>query len=654
MTQNFIFNQVSNTFITICIQQAYQAKKKLSDREKVTQKVINYILENISQFKVRDGGSSDILDRIQTSISIEFQIKNVSVFELEISEKIQSSPINNRQSLDHSLIQNQNHIKKVKLQKMFFLYKKHWMLILSKTLNTIDKKMKLLFSQTKNQEAKTQIVEILGSLWIQSICSYQQQTIETNDIFEEEEEFLNQRQIVLNQEEGRKQFIELKYQQETSLKQSKTKENRSIKEQLLLENQKNRQKKQLGLEKDIQQQYVYITSSINANLSLSQLSYKQGMFYNNQYKNLKVSRLKDNLLLNSSLNNNYLELSQVEVLNQINYDILKIQSQSQFNISSYYIKYNSSYKQIIHQNDNKIQVISNEIRSFENILNLKQQNYFDFVLNRSQLPQQSALRIIQFRDQQTVIKQNIESLNDQKKYQSQKYSQQHKSFKNQIYFGHQNQKALFVKHSNNNSYSHKLLYGKLQVQGYQNFDNTQLIFNILNKKDIKKLQEDFSKNAQSSQKKNKFIDEFKQKYEKYVTKNKDSEGVDEDHLRNTIKDTLSRYRNNLVQLKIRNEETNSLQEDIDLINNKLKKILVNMSNLRERYPCLDLYQHIEYLICLNPERKGIDEINKSVWIQVTEKIVQFVKFGAGFVSIAGAKKNISNVSLSDLNQLINQ
>ncbi|KAL4499023.1 hypothetical protein ABPG72_016925 [Tetrahymena utriculariae] len=102
---------------------------------------------------------------------------------------------------------------------MFFLYKKHWMLILSKTLNTVDKKMKLLFSQTKNQETKNQIVEILGSLWILSICSYQQQTIETNDIFEEEEEFLNQRQIVLNQEDGRKQFIELKNQLETSLKQ---------------------------------------------------------------------------------------------------------------------------------------------------------------------------------------------------------------------------------------------------------------------------------------------------------------------------------------------------------------------------------------------------------------------------------------------------
>ncbi|KAL4485098.1 hypothetical protein ABPG72_014618 [Tetrahymena utriculariae] len=111
---------------------------------------------------------------------------------------------------------------------------------------------------------------------------------------------------------------------------------------------------------------------------------------------------------------------------------------------------------------------------------------------------------------------------------------------------------------------------------------------------------------------------------------------------------------NFLMTILQNQETNSLQEDIDLINNKLKKIQVNMSNLRERYPCLDLYQHIEYLICLNPERKGIDEINKSVWIQVTEKIVQFVKFGAGFVSIAGAKKNISNVSLSDLNKLINE
>ncbi|KAL4488494.1 hypothetical protein ABPG72_013062 [Tetrahymena utriculariae] len=167
--------------------------------------------------------------------------------------------------------------------------------------------------------------------------------------------------------------------------------------------------------------------------------------------------------------------------------------------------------------------------------------------------------------------------------------------KKKNYFGHFNYQDQVIKYRKNNH----IPIDKKQLQYNQHYDNSFILYSTLLvsrqnfrrrrrmllfyksqdtskpkksqqnqqlcKKDIKNCRTIFQK-IFKVHKKNKFIDKFK---EKYVINNKDSEEVDEDHLRNTIKDTHCPYRNNkreyeeIIKIKGHRSSINSVAYSAD-------------------------------------------------------------------------------------------
>ncbi|KAL4512809.1 hypothetical protein ABPG72_017494 [Tetrahymena utriculariae] len=188
---------------------------------------------------------------------------------------------------------------------------------------------------------------------------------------------------------------------------------------------------------------------------------------------------------------------------------------------------------------------------------------------------------------------------------------------------------------------------------------------------LKQQQKQYSENEKEEQEE--VFSKFNKSYNEYFTNKYVNEKVIETDLRLITEETLYRYREQIVQMEIRhkvidlinllinylliikqNDVKQSLQSDIDLINSNLQKILQYCKENKEKFPCLDLFQYITILISINSQRKSLDKSNQSVAFQILQKMIQVAKFGAGFVSIAGAIKNLTEINFQDINNFINE
>ncbi|EAR83186.3 WD domain, G-beta repeat protein (macronuclear) [Tetrahymena thermophila SB210] len=192
-------------------------------------------------------------------------------------------------------------------------------------------------------------------------------------------------------------------------------------------------------------------------------------------------------------------------------------------------------------------------------------------------------------------------------------------------------------------------------------------------------QEQLKKEFEIQSEENKKIEEqprfkkFNDSYSEYFTTKTVSEDEIETDVRLIIEETLFRYREQIVRQEIRHKVINminllinylliirqsnsqqSIQSDINSITDKLLILITYCKENKDKIPCLDLFQYFDFLKTLNSQRQGLDEANKSVAVKIISKIVQIAKFGAGFVSIAGAVKNLTEIDLNQINQFINE
>ncbi|KAL4476036.1 hypothetical protein ABPG72_014028 [Tetrahymena utriculariae] len=188
------------------------------------------------------------------------------------------------------------------------------------------------------------------------------------------------------------------------------------------------------------------------------------------------------------------------------------------------------------------------------------------------------------------------------------------------------------------------------------------------------LKEKFQIYSEQDQESNdKVFKKFNKSYSEYFTNENVSEKVIETDVRLIIEETLYRYREQIIQLEIRhkvvdiinllinylliikqNDSKQSIQSDIDQINSYLQKLTTYCKENKENYPCLELYQSIDILITLNSQRQGLDTANQSIPYKIAKKMVQVAKFGAGFVSIAGAIKNLTEINYQDIKNFFNE
>ncbi|EWS75002.1 WD domain, G-beta repeat protein, putative (macronuclear) [Tetrahymena thermophila SB210] len=111
-----------------------------------------------------------------------------------------------------------------------------------------------------------------------------------------------------------------------------------------------------------------------------------------------------------------------------------------------------------------------------------------------------------------------------------------------------------------------------------------------------------------------------------------------------------------IKLKsIKNQSQDDRMKEEQRINRKFEKFnksyneffaIKEDSNVEESLNVLETES-------LNSQREGLDEANKHIAMQIIEKIVEVAKFGAGFVSIAGAIKNLTEVDFNKLKDFIN-
>ncbi|KAL4465388.1 hypothetical protein ABPG72_009133 [Tetrahymena utriculariae] len=166
---------------------------------------------------------------------------------------------------------------------------------------------------------------------------------------------------------------------------------------------------------------------------------------------------------------------------------------------------------------------------------------------------------------------------------------------------------------------------------------------------------------------------FNTHYEAYFTNEKVDEDEIETHVRLIVEEAIFRYREKIVLQEIRykvidlinlvinyllvviqKNESQSLQQDIEELDKKLKTLQKYCLENRKRYPCMDLYYYMEILISLNLQRQGLDRVNQSAISKIAEKIIQVAKFGAGFVSIAGAITNLTKINFDDMKKFIQE
>ncbi|EAR83189.2 WD domain, G-beta repeat protein (macronuclear) [Tetrahymena thermophila SB210] len=194
---------------------------------------------------------------------------------------------------------------------------------------------------------------------------------------------------------------------------------------------------------------------------------------------------------------------------------------------------------------------------------------------------------------------------------------------------------------------------------------------------LKKINQSKEEKEKEDERVNRKFEKFIKSYNEFFAIKQDSDveeslNVLETEVRQIIEKTLFDFREQIVLQEIRpkvidminllinyfliikqNDSKSSVQSDINEISEKLQKLIVYCKENKERHPCLDLFQYFDILKTLNSQRVGLDEANKHAAIQIIEKIVQVAKFGAGFVSIAGAIKNITEVDFNKLKSFIN-
>ncbi|KAL4510434.1 hypothetical protein ABPG72_020896 [Tetrahymena utriculariae] len=170
---------------------------------------------------------------------------------------------------------------------------------------------------------------------------------------------------------------------------------------------------------------------------------------------------------------------------------------------------------------------------------------------------------------------------------------------------------------------------------------------------------------------NKYADEsqfgdFIEIYNKYYTNNEINHEVLENRIR-TIVEALHKQCEHIFSLAIRSKviefinllinyymiaiqknDTQTIQKFIDKTDQELKDLKETCFQNRKKYPCLDLCQYFELLICLNQQRQGIDKLNQNQAFKIAEIILKLVKFGAGFTSIFGAIDTLSKIQLEDI------
>ncbi|KAL4469831.1 hypothetical protein ABPG72_013574 [Tetrahymena utriculariae] len=160
--------------------------------------------------------------------------------------------------------------------------------------------------------------------------------------------------------------------------------------------------------------------------------------------------------------------------------------------------------------------------------------------------------------------------------------------------------------------------------------------------------------------------DFMDIYHKYYTKNETNPKLLENLIR-TIVNALHGQCENIIHLEIRpkvielinllinyymiviqNNEVKAIQKFIDQTDQQLKDLKETCFQIRKAYPCLDLYQYFDFLICLNQQRQGIDKINKGKAFEIAEIILKIVKFGAGFTSIFGIINTLSTINIQGI------
>ncbi|KAL4510447.1 hypothetical protein ABPG72_020909 [Tetrahymena utriculariae] len=170
---------------------------------------------------------------------------------------------------------------------------------------------------------------------------------------------------------------------------------------------------------------------------------------------------------------------------------------------------------------------------------------------------------------------------------------------------------------------------------------------------------------------NKYADEsqfgdFIEMYNKYYTNNEINHEVLENRIR-TVVEALHKQCEHIFSITIRpkvielinllinyymiaiqKNDIQTIQKFIDKTDAELKDLKETCFQNRKKYPCLDLCQYFELLICLNQQRQGIDKVNQNQALKIAEIILKVVKFGAGFTSIFGAIDTLSKIQLEDI------
>ncbi|EAR83183.2 WD domain, G-beta repeat protein (macronuclear) [Tetrahymena thermophila SB210] len=196
---------------------------------------------------------------------------------------------------------------------------------------------------------------------------------------------------------------------------------------------------------------------------------------------------------------------------------------------------------------------------------------------------------------------------------------------------------------------------------------------IIDEKEQLKKDFEIQKSEDTNYEELKIFKEFNKKYDEYFDTEEVSAKEIETHVRRIIENALYDFREQIVQTDIRlkvidlinllinylliikqSDSKSSIQSDINQIGEKIQRLIIYCKENKERHACLDLYQYFEILKALNSQRIGLDEANKHIAIKIFERVVEVVKFGAGFVSISGAIKNLTEIDLDKLKKFFNQ
>ncbi|EAR91526.1 WD domain, G-beta repeat protein (macronuclear) [Tetrahymena thermophila SB210] len=238
--------------------------------------------------------------------------------------------------------------------------------------------------------------------------------------------------------------------------------------------------------------------------------------------------------------------------------------------------------------------------------------------------------------------------------------------KNQSIFQSQKNKILGggICGSKENAYSSKQVYVKQQQELQQNIPQ---IYNKL--QDQTEIVKEKHEKPQLNE-----LERFNMSYEEYFTSKKLNENEIENEVKFIIKKILYPLNDYIGTQEIRDKvidvinllinyllviifskKQSATEKQIIKLNKKLQSLRLYCDENKERFPCLSIYQYCDILIQLNSQRLKLDEVNLgSDSLYLVQKIAQVAKYGAGFVSIKGATKNVSETELIEMKNCFNE